>query len=111
MTSHPAPPSSASEVGERIAGAVAGVTGARLWVRPPFDTLPAIPGRPPAGVELRDGQVHVHLACDQLPLAPLADTVAQGILGVLPGTPWAGAPVGVHVDHLDDIALRRQEVA
>lgn len=111
MTSHPAPPGSASEVGWRIAEAVAGVAGARLWVRPPLDSLPAVPGRPPTGVELRDGHAQVHLACDQLPLAPLADTVAQAVLGVLTGTPWAGATVGVHIDHLDDLALRRQEVA
>jgi hypothetical protein len=105
----PAGPQSAGEVGGRLAGVIAGVAGARLWVRPPYDALPPIPGRLPAGIEVRDREVHVHVACDRLPLPEITQALARRVTPALLGTRWAQAAVHLHIDHLDEAAFRSRE--
>jgi hypothetical protein len=97
------PPGSDSpaEVGEWVAAVVAATPAVRLYVPPPLDSLPALPGRPPPGVRLESDRVEIHLAVGRSGLADLAREVAAAVRPGLAGTPWSEVPIHVHVDELD----------
>ncbi len=84
-----------------LAAVVAATPAVRLYVAPPLDTLPALPGRPPPGVRLEAGRVEIHLAAARTGLLDLARELEGALRPVLAGTRWSGAVVHVHVDELD----------
>lgn len=57
------------------------------------------------GVRLAGETVHVHVVVDQLPVAPVADRVAEAVQQVLAGADDP-RPVEVMVDDVDDAAFR-----
>jgi uncharacterized alkaline shock family protein YloU len=90
-----------AEAARRIETTLAGVTGVRLYARAPFDTLPRWPGRPPAGLDLADEAISIHLTLATLPLPALLDQVGQALRAALAGTEWEHVRIRLHTDHLD----------
>lgn len=89
------------QVEDRITDALAAVPDVRLYTPPPFDTLPRLPGRPPAGLTLAPGELTVHLAVATLPIPELLRRVEATIRAALAGTSWSTAHLRLHVDELD----------
>jgi uncharacterized alkaline shock family protein YloU len=90
-----------AEAARRIETALAGLEDVRFYTRPPFDTLPRWPGRPPAGLDLTDEAITIHLAAATLPLPALIDQVGQVFRAVLADTAWAHTRIRLYVEALE----------
>jgi uncharacterized alkaline shock family protein YloU len=107
---NPSPPTDPDDVGrtggvtetvQRLEAALAALDGVRLYASSPFDALPRLPGRPPAGLELTDEAITIHLALAALPLPALLKHVGTTLRSALAGTDWACTPLHLHADRLD----------
>ena len=69
----------------------------RLWVAPPFDRLPVVPGRSPQGITVDDAEVHLHLAATTVELVGLAEELE----GQLRSAIGADRALHVHIEVLE----------
>jgi uncharacterized alkaline shock family protein YloU len=90
-----------AEAARRIETALADLDTVRLHARPPFETLPRWPGHPPAGLELTNEAITIHLTVAALPLPPLLDHLGHTLRAALTDTECAHTPIRLHVDQLD----------
>jgi hypothetical protein len=94
----------AERVASTIRDAVLAVPGvARLTPGVPVEVATHFPGGKVIGVRLGD-RVEVHVAIDEVPIAPLAERIRAAVRGVLEHAGGA-RPVEVVIDDIDPAAL------
>jgi hypothetical protein len=92
------------QVASTVRDAVLAVPGvARLTPGAPVEVATHFPGGKVVGVRLGD-LVEVHVAVDQLPIAPVVERIRAAVRGVLEHTGGA-RPVEVVIDDVDPAAL------
>jgi hypothetical protein len=92
-----------AEIGARLVAAVEATPNVRLWVAPPFDRLPPLPHRPPAGTRLSSTAVHLHLAVATVDIGSVTHPLGKAVAAALASGPCRDAEIHLHVDRIEGL--------
>jgi uncharacterized alkaline shock family protein YloU len=85
----------------RLAAVIEGRDDTRLWVAPPFDRFPPLPGRPPAGVVVDDDTIRLHLGVTRADIVDLAQELDAALAAAVAGNGGPDPEIHLHVDRFD----------
>lgn len=97
----PGIPDPQSSLGHDLAALIEHTPNVRLWVPPPFDRLPALPGQPPAGIQIGHDQIHIHLAVDTVDVLAISTNLCRSASDLVAASGYNHNEIHLHIDQLD----------